>query len=164
MVIASLRPRNEPSASCSPAILFRTGACWATQLILRCPSGAREGSFMRDSRIMALLLDVLSRKPESGPSTSGLVYRQAKSDAAVPVSWLEWHHREGTQIQYRRRLGELPGYPGGMAGLRLRDASGRRALPFEALGRALLPGHGRERAAHDLLPLRVQRGSPKGGA
>src|SRR4028119_413863 len=48
MVIAIFLPRKEPSANCSLAIAFRTGACWATQSILRCPSGASAGSLMTE--------------------------------------------------------------------------------------------------------------------
>src|SRR5215218_9660242 len=56
MVIAILRPSNEPSESRSSKMAFRTGACWATQSILRRPSGARLGSLTIDSSIIALLL------------------------------------------------------------------------------------------------------------
>src|SRR5688500_13582538 len=91
MVIATLRPRSEPSASCSPAILFRTGACWATQSILRCPSGAREGSLTSDSPIMFLLLYVLFERSDSASSTYRPVYNQGKTNALVQVPTLESH-------------------------------------------------------------------------
>src|SRR3989337_3540401 len=61
MVIAIFFPLSEPSASCSLAMAFRTGACWATQSILRRPSGARLGSLTIDSSIMALLLRLTNR-------------------------------------------------------------------------------------------------------
>src|SRR5215210_1631478 len=157
MVIATLRPRSEPSASCSPAILFRTGACWATQSILRCPSGAREGSLTSDSLIMSLLLSVPFYEPDSDSSISRPVYNPDKKNALVPVPTLESLHRREAQIQDHRRLGELRDHPGVLAGLHLRHAPCFEALSFEALGPAVLSGHGRQRAAHDLLPLRVQR-------
>src|SRR5918911_1004894 len=157
MVIAILRSRSEPSASCSPAILFRTGACWATQSILRCPSGAREGSLTSDSPIMFLLLYILFYRPDSVSSTYRPVYNQAILNALVSSSTLESHHRREAQIQDHGRLGELRNHPGDLAALHLRHAPCLEALSFEALGPAVLFGHGRQRAAHDLLPLRVQR-------
>src|ERR687889_114267 len=157
MVIATLRPRSEPSASCSPAILFKTGACWATQSILRCPSGAREGSLTSDSLIMFLLLGMPLYEPDSVPLTSRPVYNPCRKNAVVSIPTLESHHRRETQIQDHGRLGELCDHPGDLAALHLRHAPCLEALSFEALGPAVLPGHGRQRAAHDPLPLRVQR-------
>src|SRR5215216_7194798 len=153
MVMATLWPRSEPSESCSSAILFRTGACWATQSILRWPSGAREGSLTSDSLIMFLLI----YEPDSDSSTSCPVYNPGKKNALVPVPTLESHHRRGAQIQDHGRLGELRDHSGDLAALHLRHAPCFEALSLEALGPAVLPGHGRQRAAHDLLPLRVQR-------
>src|SRR5215210_8060203 len=160
MVIAILWPRSEPSASCSPAILFRTGACWATQSILRCPSGAREGSLTSDSRIIFLLLSMLFCEPDSDSLTSRPVYNPGKKNAVVSIPPLESHYRREAQIQDHCRLGELRDHPGHLATLHLRYATCSEALSFEALGPAVLPGHGRERAAHDPLPLRVQRRPP----
>src|SRR5215204_1777220 len=157
MVIATLRPRSEPSASCSPAILFKTGACWATQSILRCPSGAREGSLTSDSPIMFLLLYILFYGPDSASSTWRQVYNHGNANALVSISTLESHHRREAQIQDHGRLDELRDHPGDLAALHLRHAPCLEALSFEALGSAVLPGHGRQRAAHDPLPLRVQR-------
>src|SRR5919112_2416395 len=157
MVIAILWPRSEPSASCSPDILFKTGACWATQSILRCPSGAREGSLTSDSLIMSLLIGLLFYEPDSGSLAAHPVYSSGKRNAVVSFLTLESHHRREAQIQDHGRLGELRDHPGDLAALHLRHAPGSQALPFEALGTAVLPGHGRQRAAHDLLPLRVQR-------
>src|SRR5215207_1926996 len=157
MVIATLRPRNEPSASCSPAILFKTGACWATQSILRCPSGAREGSLTSDSPIMFLLLYILFYRPHSSSSTWLEVYNQDRTNALAPVPTLESHHRRESSIQDHSRLDELRDHPGDLAALHLRHAPCLEALSFEALGPAVLPGHGRQRAAHDPVPLRVQR-------
>src|SRR5215217_1853330 len=156
MVIATLRPRSEPSASCSPAILFKTGACWATQSILRCPSGAREGSLTSDSPIMVLLLYILFYRPNSASSTQRPVYNQGKLNALASISTLESQHRREAQIQDHGRLGELRDHPGDLAALHLRHAPCLEALSFEALGSAILPGHGRQRAAYDLLPVRVQ--------
>src|SRR5215211_1834525 len=155
MVIATLRPRSEPSTSCSPAILFRTGACWATQSILRCPSGAREGSLTSDSLIMSLLIGLLFYELDSGSLTAHPVYSSGKGNAVVSFLTLESHHRREAQIQDHGRLGELRDHPGDLAALHLRHAPCLEALSFEALGPAILPGHGRQRAAHDLLPLRV---------
>src|SRR5918997_4560497 len=157
MVIATLRPRSEPSASFSPAILFKTGACWATQSILRCPSGAREGSLTRDSPIMILLLCVPFYQPDSASSAWRPFYSPGKMDALVGIPTLESHHRREAQIQDHGRLGELRDHPGDLAALHLRHAPRLEALSFEALGPAVLPGHGRQRAAHDPVPLRVQR-------
>src|SRR5919202_6870380 len=53
MVMATLRPRSAPSESLLLEMVFSTGECWATQSILRCPSGARAGFFITDSRIIA---------------------------------------------------------------------------------------------------------------
>src|SRR5919106_3646034 len=156
MVIATLRPRSEPSASCSPAILFRTGACWATQSILRCPSGAREGSLTIDSSIMFLLLNVLFYRQCSAQSTYRLVYNPGETDALVPVPTLESHHRREAQIQDHGRLGELRDHPGDLAALRPDHTPSPQALSFKALGTTVLPGYGGKRVAHDLLPLRVQ--------
>src|SRR5215203_4559723 len=160
MVIATLRPRSEPSASCSPAILFRTGACWATQSILRCPSGAREGSLTSDSRIIFLLLSMLFCEPDSDSLASRPVYNPGKKNAVVSIPTLESHHRREAQIQDHCRLGELRDHPADLANLHLRYAACFETLSFQALGPAVLPGHGRQRAAHDLLPLRVQRRPP----
>src|ERR687885_1361503 len=52
MVMATLRPRSAPSASLLLEMAFSTCECWAAQPILRCPSGARAGFFMTDSRII----------------------------------------------------------------------------------------------------------------
>src|SRR5829696_5418501 len=76
MVIATLRPSREPSESRSLKIVFRTGACWATQSILRCPSGARAGSLTIDSSIMLLLLRV------TVVGSYLQVYRAGRRDAA----------------------------------------------------------------------------------
>src|SRR5918998_722935 len=51
MVMAIFRPRSAPSASWFSEMVFRTGECWATQSILRCPSGARAGSLTMESSI-----------------------------------------------------------------------------------------------------------------
>src|ERR671917_474491 len=157
MVIATLRPRSEPSASCSPAILFKTGACWATQSVLRCPSGAREGSLTSDSPIIFLLLYVPFYQPDSASSAWRPFYSPGKMDALVGVPTLESHHRREAQIQDHGRLGELRDHPGDLAALHLRHPPCLEALSFEALGPAILPGYRRQRAAHDLLSLRVQR-------
>src|SRR5919202_2098503 len=69
MAIASRRPSKEPSERRSSKMAFRTGACWATQSILRCPSGARVGSFTMDSSIMA-------PAPVCPTSLTGLSYAQ----------------------------------------------------------------------------------------
>src|SRR5215207_1903913 len=160
MVIAILRPRSEPSASCSPEILFRTGACWATHAILRCPSGASEGSLTIESRIMSLLPCMSHCGPDSGSVSSSRVYNSVHRNALVPVLTLESRDRREPQIQNHGRLGELRDYPGDLAALRPDHAPSLEALSFEALGPAFLPGNGGQRTAHDLLPLRIQRRPP----
>src|SRR5918999_1740079 len=59
--VAPRRPPREPSERRSSKMAFRTGACRATQPILRCPSGARAGSLTMDSSIMALLFQSVRR-------------------------------------------------------------------------------------------------------
>src|SRR5919205_447322 len=160
MVIAILRPRREPSASCSPEILFRTGACWATHSILRCPSGASEGSLTIDSRIMSLLPGMSHFGPDSGSASSSRVYNPNYRCAFVPALTLESLDRREPQIQNHGRLGELRYHPGYLAALRPDHAPSLEALPIQALGPAFLHGNGGQRAAHDLLPLRIQRRPP----
>src|SRR5215210_9394553 len=70
MVIATRLPPREPSESRSLKMVFKTGACWATQSILRWPSGARAGSFTMDSPIMALLFEYVRRAEPQLSETS----------------------------------------------------------------------------------------------
>ena len=80
------------------------------------------------------------------------VYNPGKRNAVLSGPTLESRYRREAQIQDHRRLGELRDHPGDLADLHLRYATCFEALSIEALGPAVLPGHGRKRSAHDLLP------------
>src|SRR5215212_8229784 len=95
--------------------------------------------------------------PDSDSLTSRQVYNPGKRNAVLSIPTLESRHRREAQIQDHCRLGELRDHPGDLADLYLRYAPCSEALSIEALGPAVLPGHGRKRSAHDLLSLRVQR-------
>src|SRR4028118_112718 len=76
MVVAIFLPRREPSANCSLAIALRTGACWATQSIFLCPSGARAGSLISESPGVldaCCMLLLLRSDPRGGAGAGSLV-------------------------------------------------------------------------------------------
>src|SRR5215207_3787261 len=80
--MASLRPCNVPSDSRSLKMALSTGACWATHSILRCPSGARAGSLIMESLVMALLLHRRPISRRANLCTSDPVYRPEERGAA----------------------------------------------------------------------------------
>ena len=100
---------------------------------------------------------MLFYRPDSASIYLPTSLQSGQNECSRAGPTLESHHRREAQIQDHGRLGELRDHPGDLAALHLRHAPCPEALSFEALGPAVLPGHGRQRAAHDLLPLRVQR-------